>query len=135
MNKNEKLEIDRAQKKAEEQMTLRDTILSFSDVKEQTVVMPEWGGVKLKLRGVTAKERYELVERSMANGELSDDLLYFNAIIACTCDPDTGERVFGWNDVDALRAKSGVPVERLASIAFRLCGIGAPSDEAAEKNS
>ena len=41
-------------------MTLRETILQADDIDDTTVTVPEWGDVKITLRGLTGKERVRL---------------------------------------------------------------------------
>lgn len=110
-------------------MSLRDTILTATDIQEKLVTVPEWDDVKLLLRGMTGKQRIELVDRATATGK-QKVFMYADILIAVTYDPDTGDLVFDPADREALSDKAGGVLERLAQIAMELSGV---SVEEAEK--
>ena len=108
-------------------MSLRDTILTANDLQEDTVTVPEWGDVKLLLRGMTGKQRIDLVDKS--GNDRSH--MYADILIATALDPDTGSPVFDKADRDPLMEKSGAVLERLALVVIQdLSGV---SVEDAEK--
>ncbi len=117
-------------------MKLRDQILSCTDIQEETVTIPEWGGAVLLVRGLTAGERgaiYSAVD--IASGKADIARMQCLMVIACACDPETKERVFVDTDLDPLKGKSGKAIERISEVAMRLSGMSADAKAALEKNS
>lgn len=114
---------------------LRDTILGASDIRKETVTIPEWG-VTVEVRGLTGTQRAKLMRTGFdQRGTVDFEKLYPELVIATTFDPATGEAVFTEADRDALNGKSGAALERLAQAAMRVAGLSADAVEAAEKNS
>lgn len=117
-------------------------IMAAQDIPYEDVSVPEWGGVKLRIRGLDGRERdrYEAkmatFRASMGSEEMRLDLLdNRNAALLALClfDPETDERVP--ISADMLGRKSGTVVQRLARIALRLSGLSAEASEDAGKDS
>lgn len=108
-------------------MSLRDTILTAEDLKEETINVPEWDAT-VTLRGMTGKQRIGLVEKATAKDKV---YMYSDILIALCFDPDTDELVFDKADREALADKAGGVLERLALVALRLSGVSV--DEAEEE--
>lgn len=102
---------------------LRQTILNADDIVKEVVDVPEWG-IKIEVRGMTAKERAKLLKSSATSGEVNMVTWFPDLIIATAYDPETGEKVFEPADRDAINAKSGAAVSALSDVAARLSGLG-----------
>ena len=110
-------------------MSLRDTILTANDLDESIEDVPEWG-VKVTMRGMTAKQRIELVDRAPKD----KGYMYSDILIELAHDPETGDQIFEKADREALSGKSGGVQERLALVALTLSGVSTDDaeDEVAE---
>ena len=106
--------------------SLRDTILNADDLKETVEDVPEWGDVKLLLRGMTGTERINLVDK--AGNDRSH--MYADILLSQAFDPDDGTKVFDIADRDPLMGKSGAVLERLALIVIQdLSGVSVDDAE------
>ena len=99
---------------------LREQILAADDLGSEDVDVPEWGdGLTLKVRGLNAGEVEEF-GRAVNEGKLENLLAKMVAKVVMNGD---GERVFTDDDVDALAAKSHVPIQRIFQAAQRVSGL------------
>ena len=99
---------------------LREQILAADDLGSEDVDVPEWGdGLTLKVRGLNAGEVEEF-GRAVNDGKLDNLLAKMVAKVVMNGD---GERVFTDDDVDALAAKSHVPIQRIFQAAQRVSGL------------
>lgn len=123
---------------------LRATILAAKDIKSELVTVPEWGGVTIEVRGLTAAQQVECSNRStvIKKGPDGDDVTSQDSasltqfmVLESVFDPETGERVLENTDADALWQKSAIVLNRLAAIVMRLNGMTKQEDAAMEKNS
>jgi hypothetical protein len=105
-------------------MSLRDTILGADDLEELTMDIPEWD-VTILLKGMSAGQRVRV--RKLMKTETPES--YADILILALLDPDTKKTVFDPADRDALAAKSGAVLERIALEWVRISG---PTDEEAE---
>ena len=111
-------------------MSLRDSALNAADVPEELVTVPEWGGGKYLIKGLTAGEAVDFYDRAVVKDPRTGDMKVNRKfwgpelLIACVCDPKTRKPVFEAADRDALSKKSSAVVTRLAGIAARLSGLG-----------
>lgn len=104
-------------------MSLRDKILAASDIASEVVEVPEWG-VTIEVRGMSASDRARMLDRAVRDdGKVRVADMYPALLIAACHDPESGERVFDESDWDAISAKSGLAVERIAGIAMSLSGM------------
>lgn len=116
------------------QKSMRNAILAVDDIPTEMVEVPEWG-VTLLLKGMNGKQRAAFLKSATdAQGNVSFDRFYAELVIASAYDPESGEQVFEAADRDALNEKSGRALERLASVATRLSGIGGGDLEEAKKD-
>jgi hypothetical protein len=95
-------------------------ILQAEDIPEEVVDVPEWG-VKLLLRGMDGRQR----ARFGAN--LDQDHMYADLLIPNVFDPETRQPVFDPADREALQAKNGVILERLARVILGYSGVNIPA--------
>lgn len=108
---------------------LRDRILSFDDITSERVTIREWGGVEIEMRSPTAAQRTRVLRACVDDeGNVDAERMGGMLIVASAFDPDTGELIFGPDDVEALSEKNAGPVQQLVSIAQRLAGLGDPED-------
>jgi len=107
-------------------MALRDKILAASDAKSETVAVPEWG-CSLQVRSLTNTERidWEVACSKKKRGKVTiDPFRLKTSLVVATCyDPETNERVFTGDDIDALAGKNAGVIERLFSVAAVLSGV------------
>jgi len=122
---------------------LRNKILGANDIKKEIVTIADWG-VDVEIRGMTGTQRAEVVTAATVrekndDGEISvfqdQALLYPLLIIASVFDPETGEKVFGDADRDAIGGKSAGVLEDVALVCCRLSGITPGEIKAIRKNS
>jgi len=97
----------------------REQILGVNDLKRDTVQCPEWGG-DVCVRELTSKERIAvglLVTNAQRDGTIHELTPTINARLASMAiiDPETGDTLFGQDDIEALAAKSDAPLERIAN--------------------
>lgn len=112
----------------------RQQILESDDLQAEIVPVPEWGGVKVEVRGMSGTERARFMKRvSSDGGEVDFEVWYPELIIATAFDPDEGTKLFEKADRDALNRKNGAALSRLGEKAARLSGLGASDVDDAEE--
>ena len=116
----------------------KDQILESSDLKNEAVDVPEWGGT-VYVRTMTGADRDQF-EASMVSigvdGTRKADMTNLRAkLIALTIVDEAGNRLFDANDVDRLGLKSASAIERVFAAAQGLNGLGAKAEGEAVKNS
>jgi len=113
--------------------SIREQILAAVDIQEQDVEVPEWG-VTVKVRGMNGAERAKfIVDAINDKGGIDPVRGYPTLVISSTFDPNTGEPVFTAADRDALMAKSGKAIDRVADVALVLSGLTPAAKDAAVK--
>lgn len=114
-------------------MSLRDRILAADDIGKATIHVDAWE-VDLEVRTMTAAERSKMLNSAMdKDGNLDLQELYPRILIATVFDPETGEQVFGPDDVDTIQNKSASAVEAVAQKAMALSGLTADAVDEAGK--
>lgn len=108
----------------------RDAILAAQDLKTSDVNVGEWGGT-VRVSMLTGTARDEL-GKIMA-GEDAQTSYRELLVAACVVD-ETGARIFTFDDVKALGAKSAVALQRVFDAAQKLNAVSAAAVETAEKN-
>lgn len=116
----------------------KDQILEASDLKNESVDVPEWGGSVL-VRTMTGADR-DAFESSMisvdAEGNRKPNMTNMRAkLVALTVVDEAGNLLFDISDVDRLALKSAAALERVFTAAQRINGLGTQAEAAAEKNS
>lgn len=115
------------------QFATRDSILGFVDFEKRDLVIPEWGGMIVRIRTMTASERDQLeapLVQDSANGR-EPTLTNFRArIMALVCINEDGSRMFTLDDVGALGEKHAGAITRIAEAALELSGFS--EDDVAE---
>lgn len=115
----------------------KDQILEASDLKNEPVEVPEWGGSVL-VRTMTGADR-DAFESSMIteqpDGTRKPNMSNLRAkLVALTVVDETGNRLFDVSDIDRLALKSASALERVFAAAQRLNGLGAQAEADAAKN-
>jgi len=66
-------------------------------------------------------------------GNVDNEKLFFGIIIASAYDPQTGQKIFSDSDIELLESKSSKAVDKLATAALEINGLGGVGLEAAKK--
>jgi hypothetical protein len=126
--------------------TLKAKILAASDIKSESMTIPEWG-VTIKVTGMSGRTREKFLEAVFQNGGGGDGEaskvatnkamvpLINDFVVDGARDPQTGERLFTADDIDALREKNGETLQRIALKVISLSGLGEKAVETAQGNS
>lgn len=99
-------------------------ILEVEDLPFEDVIVPEWGDMKVRISALSGAER-DVWQRSVVRIEDDKPIPVWEnfcarLLVRCIVDPETGDRVFKDGHAEALGKKSGVVLNRLATIALRL---------------
>ena len=116
-------------------MTLsRDAILAASDLREAEVNVLEWGGA-VRLRELSGAERGDF-ERKLAELTKAGLLArYYRALVViATVIGEDGKRLFSFDDLDAVSAKSGTALDIIAAKADELTKLSDAQIEDLAKN-
>lgn len=116
-------------------------IVGAPDIPFKDVEVPEWGGITLRIKGLTGKARDDFEARMFMMRATTDDEVKIdlaanrNARILAQSlyDPETDEPLPITEE--ELGAKSGTVTSRLAGIALGLSGLGRGAVEEAGKGS
>lgn len=114
----------------------RDDILTFDDVKYESVVVPEWGGATIWLRTPHSIDRdafeASLIVQSKVrkNGKIKTEqttsLVNIRAKLVVRCvvtGQGSPDLMFRADDADKLAVKNAAAIDRLYDVAQRLAGI------------
>lgn len=126
--------------------TLKAKILGASDLKSEEMTIPEWGDAKILVTGMSGRTREKFLSAVLegAGGdEEATKVATTKAMIPLIPDfivdgvrnPETNERVFDRSDVEELREKNGLVLERIAHKVIKLSGLGEKAVETAQGNS
>lgn len=130
-------------------MGLKETILQADDLKEQTVAIPEWGGVELLVRGLTDEQIGSYQAKSLAmrakqrqgqDVDMEMEMRHRRSelLVQCLRDPEDSKRVFTDGDAVKLAQKNAGVVNGLFLLAQSLSGMDRDFESQvkdAEKNS
>ncbi len=116
----------------------RAEILSFDDLEIKELEIPEWGGRKVLVRGMTGRDR-DNWEASVYKQKGTDVRLNMkNAraklVALCVVDED-GNRLFNDGDISTLGNKSAKALDRIFTFAQELSGISKDDIDELTKNS
>jgi len=120
----------------EPKLLSRQDILGASDIQQELVSVPEWGGA-VYVRGMTGTER-DSFEASITEGQGRD--VKINAqnlrakLVARSVVDENGKPLFSKADVEALGKKSARALQRVFNVAQRLSGISDEDVETLAKN-
>lgn len=115
----------------------KESILAAQDIATKDVEVPEWGG-SVRVRALTGTERdafeQETVKRKGKDVETNLRNIRARLVVLAVVD-DTGARMFGYKDIEALGNKSAKALDRLFSVAMELSGISDADVDELAKNS
>lgn len=108
-------------------MNLRDQILASNDLTTEEVTIPEWGGVTVWVRSLTASERGRIegamISFKNGNAEIKAEQFQLQLVLYGLVD-EHGTRIFGNTDLGELGQKNSSVIARLAEIVTRLSNVG-----------
>lgn len=114
----------------------RDAILAAGDLESEVVPVPEWGG-GVVVRTMTGLDRDRWEARLRAHrtegGTVTLDHARAELVVATVVGAD-GQPLFGYDDVEALSAKSAKALDRVVAVAQRINGLGRDDLDDAVKN-
>lgn len=116
-------------------MSLREQIFAAQDIPSEMVEVPEWKST-IEVRGMSGADRTRIIELAgiaATGGGLNLQVVYPEIVIATAHDPETGEKVFEYDDRDALMSKSAIAVDRIALVGMKLSGFTEETQTAAGK--
>ena len=111
----------------------REQILAAQDLASEEVSVPEWGGA-VRVRMMTGAERDALGASLLGADKKVDMSQYRIRLLAACLVDESGQPLFGPDEVGLLGAKSGVALDRVYRVAERLNDVGAGAVEAAQGN-
>lgn len=114
-------------------MLTRKQILDASDIKTETVKVPEWGGDVI----VTTLTGTELnkFQSSLVQGGKTDLTNIMVKLVALCVVTDKGKRIFKDSDITVLGEKSASAISRIFEVAQRLNKLDDKDVKELEKNS
>lgn len=105
-----------------------DEILSCSDLVDEVVDVPEWGGA-VKVRSFSKAVQQDVVKVSQVAGELDNDRFAMEMFIHGVIEPRFTE-----DQYELLRAKASSAINRVINVIMRLSGLNEEAvDTAKEK--
>lgn len=114
-------------------MGLRDQIMQASDLKTEVVHVPEWG-CDVTVSEMSGLDR-DAFEQSLMGPAGERDVSNLRArLLVKTLRDENGARMFADDEAHFLGAKSASALDRCFAVAQRLNALGAPLQEAVEKN-
>lgn len=111
-------------------MNLKEQIVQAQDLKTEVINIPEWG-MDITIRQLSSQlvnDIQDLLAKTKEDDRYKNYIPMFVAF--SIIDPDTGERVFGNNDVSLLAKKSGVVLKKIYDAADRLNNINSLEEKA-----
>jgi len=103
---------------------LSDQIFAIDDIESELVTVPQWGGITVMVKAMTAAARSQMISNAVENGgSFNVNDLLPDMVIACTFDPATGASIFSPGDRDRILAKSAAAVSLISDTAMRLSGM------------
>ena len=129
-------------------LSLRDRIAAVDDIEKRVIHVDKWG-IDVEVRSMDANTRALMIANASTVVRADDadptassiaaqavtlyERIYVDLVIACTYDPETGERAFDEADKEMLMTKAADAVEQIAQAAMDISGLGAKAvDEAAK---
>ena len=104
----------------------RAAILAASDIQQEVVEVPEWGGSVI-VRGLSGKQRagIEAILMQAPDKKPTPKILqaFYGALVIESVVNEEGKPLFAPADRDALTEKSGVALQRILAVALQLSGL------------
>jgi hypothetical protein len=114
---------------------------SIDDIDWEDVEVPEWDGLVVRIRALSAGERskYVMTMRKIRGDQSEIDAKGVTSaearLVAMSVIDEDGRRVFSEKDVEKLADKSGGAIGRLVRVAMRLSKLRPEDQQDAEGNS
>lgn len=106
---------------------LKAAILAADDISFEDITIPEWGDVKVRVRGLDANDFTAATKAAQvkAGNETTVDLhnLYAALVIKGLYDPSTDTPIFTDADIKAVMGKSMKVIERVTTLVNKLSGM------------
>ena len=119
-------------------MLTRDEILQADDIGTEIVDVSEWWGGKVKVKGLSGKERdafeNSFVHRKGKNQTVKPENIRAKLCVLTIVDNE-GKRVFRDIDAETLGKKSAAPIDKVFEVASRLSGMSEADVDEMVKNS
>lgn len=110
--------------------SIRERIARARPYVSETVEVPEWDST-IEVRSISLGERQAVMADIMGeDGTVNTQEIEANFILACSYDPETGEKVFSHDDLPFIQSRAAGPADRVGKAAMRLSGMGATEDAA-----
>lgn len=111
----------------------REQILSVTDLRRETLAIPEWGG-DIIVRGMAAFERDKILTAiDPSKSTMTDSQLKATLCFQCVINLQ-GQRVFTEADIDILQTKNPQVLDKIANRILGLSGVGEAAVASIEKN-
>ena len=111
----------------------REQILSVTDLRRETLAIPEWGG-DIIVRGMAAFERDKILTAiDPSKSTMTDSQLKATLCFQCVINLQ-GQRVFTEADIDILQTKTPLVLDKIANRILGLSGVGEAAVTSIEKN-
>lgn len=112
----------------------RNEILEVDDVVAKRVTVPEWkGDVLIKTMSGVERDKFEKLALAHKRGDTIDSEGLRAELVAMTLVDENGVLLFTVDDIVELNKKNGAVLDRLATIAAELNGLGAVGGAAVGK--
>src|SRR5690606_4248016 len=126
----------KADSMTEQISSLKALILSSNDRKFEDVEIPEWGGVKVRVKALTDAQLGEYQGKTMAlkssgGDNVEDEMRHHRTelLVKCLFDADTDTRLFTDTDAKALSQKNAGVVNALFLLVHHLSDLDKSFDE------
>ena len=103
-------------------MSLAETILATSDLKEEEITIEKWGGDFL-VRELTAGQRERFEQLYVEQGSVDVKDLRASFIVDCFFTLE-GKKIFDESHIEGLSKKSASIIDQIFDVCRRLSGIG-----------
>lgn len=90
-------------------------------------------GTEVEVRSMLLGERSDMfAELTDEDGKYHGELLQAKYVLLCAYDPDTGEKVFGEDDMEFVRTRSSGYMQPIITAAAKLSGLEKKAEETRE---
>jgi hypothetical protein len=100
-----------------------EDIFGQDDLKKEEVEVDRWGGKKVVIRELNARQKLELAEMAQSDEGLAPDTV-LKMIGWALVDPKDGSRLLTDEQVEQLGNKSWEAVEQVSQAVIRMNGLG-----------
>lgn len=116
-------------------VSLKEAILAAEDIGHEDVEIPEWGGITVRMRGMSSAQADAYQAKRMAmrfkaqqTGDVGAMEVALNdhraeLVAKCMVDPETGRRIFSDSEAKSLAGKNAGIVKGLFVLVEHLSGM------------